>query len=88
MDSAEFYRLNYISNENLFVSQGVITNTILGVDLILGKYTLSSENNNILIPKERFKGIIKMDKKLNITQNGKKRNTRANMYIETKSIIK
>lgn len=87
-DTAEFYKLTYISNEDLFIKQGVITNSILGVEVILNKDTIRSNNISVLAPKDRFKGIVEISKKTNITYKGKIQDKRTSLYLEAKTMIK
>jgi hypothetical protein len=87
-DTAEFYKLTYISNEDLFIKQGVITNRIQGVEVILDKDTVRSNNLSVLAPKNKFKGIIEISKKKNITYKGKIQDRRTSLYLEAESMIK
>ena len=87
-DTAEFYRLTHIRNEDRFIKQGVITHGFSGVNVVLDKDTFSSKTLSVLVPKERFKGIITIDKVLDITYKGKRRGTLGRIYIEAESMIK
>lgn len=87
-DSANFYKLSYIRDEDKFKSQGVFTNQVIGLDIIVNNDTISSKTIHGLIPKDKFKGIIKVEKILDITYKDERRITRASMFLDAETIIK
>lgn len=87
-DTSNFFKLTYIRNERVFESQGVTLNKVLGVDLIINNDSLHSNNIYILVPKNRFKGIIKFDKIIDVNFKGNRTITRAGIYIDAEEMIK
>lgn len=87
-DTIGFYKLTYIRNEDMYINQGVITNSVLGVEVAIGKDTIKSKKLSILVPKEKFIGIIKVEKIIDISYKGKRRGGRPFIFIEAESMIK
>lgn len=87
-DSADFYKLSYIRDEDKFKNQGIVTNQVIGLDIIVDNDTINSKTIHGLIPKDKFKGIIKVEKILDITYKDKRRITRASIFLDAESVIK
>jgi hypothetical protein len=88
-DSAEFYKVTFVRDENVFKREGASDTMIEGTDLILDSSdTISSKNLSLLVPKDKFKGIVKVDKKLSSMYQGERLNHWTSIYIEAESMIK
>lgn len=89
-DTLEGFMLIFHNNESLGFSEGMFTNKILGYEFVSenGMDTLKSITNYILVPKEKFNGIIKFEEISNITHKGKKRDVRQPIYIDTEMMKK
>jgi hypothetical protein len=87
-DTAEFYKLTYFEDQDLFINQGVTTHSILGVELVLNKDTIKSNNLSLLVLKEKFKGILKIERITDMTYKGKREKNRGFIFIEAESMIK
>ena len=85
MDTLDFYKLTYYNDILLGIDAGIVKNKILGYEFVSedGMDTIKSINNNILVPKKKFKGIVKFEEISNITRNGKKIDMRQPIYIDT-----
>jgi len=62
-------------------------NTI-GVEAIFNTDTIRSKNTNVLVPKAKLKGIVKLVKRINVIYNGKKQIVAPSMFIEADKLIK
>jgi hypothetical protein len=87
-DTSSFYKLSYVRNEDKFKSQGIITNQVIGLDVIINNDTIKANSMNALVPKYKFKGIVKVEKILDITYKHQQRITRAPILIDAESMAK
>lgn len=85
-DTSDFYKLTHISDEFRF--KEIIANKILGVEIILKGDTIRTNNTFALVPKHKFNGIVKIDKKVDVTYKGKKDVSRASIQIDAENMIK
>jgi hypothetical protein len=87
-DTAEFYKLSYVSDEYRNTNQNIVVNKILGIEVELNGGNIKSNNESILVLKNKFKGLVKLDKRTDIIYNGEKDISRKTIYIEAETMIK
>lgn len=86
-DTSGFYKLTFLNNEFMYEDQNIKINAELGVEFISNEDTLKSKTCSILIPKDKFKGIVKFEQITDLTHKGKRRVLRQPIDIETKWFI-
>jgi len=87
-DTADFYKLTFISTEFLYDTKDLKTINVIGTELIINNDTIHSHANGLLVPKAKFSKIVKIDKRSNVIFEGKKNTFRSSILLEAESMIK
>lgn len=87
-DTLNFYKLSFVRNEEVSRNPDLIVNKSLGINAHFAGETLKSNNLSILIPKNQVKGIISIDKNMEVTFRGKIRPFKTTIQVEAENLIK
>ncbi len=83
------FRITFIRNESVKAGENYpLIEKVIGGAVIIGKDTIHSKNISVLIPKEKFKGIIQLDKIMNAVYKGKRDVFTGHMKVEAENLIK
>jgi hypothetical protein len=86
-DTADSYKLSYIMDEELVRNPDISEQEFIGVEAVIEGDTINSESKSVLIPKKKFKGIIKLIRKTSDVHKGKKETGRTTIHIDTEKMI-
>lgn len=87
-DTANFYKISYNMNDELERNPNVKFISNIGTEAIIHKDTIRSTTTTIVIPKEKFKGIIKIVRRSNVIYKGKTEIIAPFMFIDALSLVK
>ena len=87
-DTINYYKLTFHNNKDLGKYERIVKNKLLGVEFLKDSDTLKSKTNYILVPKDKFNGLVRLDEIINITHKGKKRDVRQPIYIDAEMMKK
>ncbi len=88
-DELRSYRITFIRNENKTVGVlGITIEKVIGGVAIIGKDTIHSNDSSIVIPKDKFKGMVRIDKIMQAVYKGQRDVFTGHMLIEAENMIR
>ena len=86
-DTSDYYKLIFVENENLKRNPDLTFLNNLGIKAILNSDTITSESLSILIPKEKFNGIIKLDKREKSLYKNRSEIFTTSIYLDSEKMV-